>query len=226
MTQFHLGIIIPDRGDRPEFINQCLRLIQEQTVCSRSDFKITIELVNDRPLSGKPDITWRYKLGYHRLLNVGCDLISFWENDDWYAPDYLEYMINEWLKAGKPSLFGTSYTIYYHLLIRKYFKMEHWQRASAMNTFIKPDMDVPWPAESESFTDVALWERIQSRFIFEPSHIIAIGMKHGIGKCGGNSHRDRLYRYINEDNGFLRNTVDKKSIGFYEDLHARLINVK
>lgn len=224
MAPFLLGIIIPDRGDRPEFEEQYLRLIQRQTITNTRKIIITVMVQNAEPTSDKPDITWRYRTGYEKFNNLGYDLLCFWENDDWYAEDYLEVMVDEWEKAGKPDLFGTNYTIYYNLIIKKYFRMTHVQRASAMNTFIKPDLTVPWPDDHEAFTDVALWDRIPSRKVIEPPHLIAIGMKHGIGKCGGKSHVDRLYRYINDDghNSFLAQHVDEWSLAFYNQLHEKL----
>lgn len=223
-SPFRLGIIIPDRPGREVFTKQCFHLIGQQTIREKAVvYEFAFE--NAPPISDKPDITWRYRTGYEKFRGRGFDLIAFWENDDWYAPDYLEYMISEWVKAGTPDLFGTCYTIYYNLRVRKYFRMFHATRASAMNTFIKPDLDVPWPDDHEAFTDVALWDRMLSRKVIEPDHIIAVGMKHGIGMCGGRSHTDRLYRYINEDNGFLQNTMDKESVEFYNEL-TKTVNVE
>lgn len=212
-----IGIIIPDRSDRPDLLKNCLQMIQRQTL--KVEY---FQLMNYEPLDSSCDITQRYRTGYELLgLISDIDLIAFIENDDWYAPDYLEYMVGEWEKAGRPDLFGTNYTIYYHLKLKKYFTMRHNSRASAMNTLIKPKLKFQWCADNEPYTDLHLWTKEHgfTKHVIEPNHIISVGMKHGTGLCGGRSHVDRLHRFINADNGFLKNTLDSESFEFYNNLY-------
>jgi glycosyltransferase involved in cell wall biosynthesis len=209
-----VGVLIPDRNDRPVFLKKCLQMVNDQSVKPYH-----IELVNDPPLSDKKDITYRYRIGYDRMRNMGLDVIAFMENDDWYSRQYLEMMLDEWLQRGKPDLFGTGYTIYYHLKLRKYITMVHDDRASAMNTLIKPDMDFNWGIDENPFTDMHLWITIPNRSVWFSPRVVAVGMKHGIGKCGGYSHVDRLERYDvvgKPDNGFLERCIDAESFKFYE----------
>lgn len=213
-----VGVIIPDRGDRPEFIKQCLWLTDQQTV--KPDI---IEHVNYAPISDSVDITQRYRKGYDNLRGHGLDVIAFMENDEYYAPDYLEIMLSEWVKRGKPDIFGTQYTIYYHLMLGAYFTMYHQDRASAMNTFIKPDLEISWPVDHEPFTDMHLWRQVHG-CVIDPGKVISIGMKHGIGLCGGKSHIDRLHRYTQKDEGFLEKTVDPESYKFYKSFYDPTFN--
>jgi hypothetical protein len=208
-----IGVIIPDRGDRPDFLNNCLRMIFTQTIVPDH-----LEIVNDNPISDECDITWRYRTGYERLRGKNLDIIALIENDDWYASDYLEIMVNEWIKQGKPDLLGTSYTIYYHIKLFAYFTMHHSQRSSAMSTLIKPDLELKWCADNDPYTDIHLWKILNGR-IFVPTKHICMGIKHGIGKLGGRSHIDKLERYINSDLGkkFLTETMDKDSFKFYSN---------
>lgn len=215
-----IGVIIPDRGDRSEFKKNCTRLIERQ------EFKPVWYSFIDYPAkSAICDITQRYRFGYE---NYGgdVDLIAFMENDDWYASDYLEYMANEWEKAGRPDLFGTNYTIYYHLKKKAYFTMRHIDRASAMNTFVKPGLKIDWCPDHEPYTDIHLWMKVEgiTKQIIEPSHIISVGMKHGMTMTGGRSHVDRLHRYINTDHDlhWLKDTVDEESFKFYKSLTSKL----
>ncbi len=204
-----VGIIIPDRGDRPKLLANSLRMLAAQTL----QFHY-IALVDDKPISDKPDITWRYRKGYDILRKKGLDIIAFWENDDWYSPDYLRYMTDKWLEHGKPDLFGTNHTIYYNIKIKAYFEMLHDQRSAAMNTLIKPDMNFEWCPDYESFTDLYLYRTLNYK-VFKPDKLYSLGIKHGIGKLGGRSHIDRLYRYKFKDNGFLKKTLDPISYEFY-----------
>lgn len=222
----NVGVIIPDRGDRPGFLENCYRMLSVQTLKPAYILPIDHEPDNE-----KCDITQRYRVGYefyckkktplsasvHNSILGGVDVIACIENDDWYAHDYIETMVKEWQKHGKPDLFGTNYTIYYHLKLKKYYTMRHDSRASMMNTLIKPDLKFEWCPDHEPFTDLHFWINVKgiTKKVFEPDHIIAVGMKHGIGLCGGRQHVDKLHRYINDDRGFLKNTLDQESFDFY-----------
>lgn len=206
-----IAVLIPDRNDRPKLLENSLRMLKAQSV--QPDI---IELVNDEPLSSDVDITWRYRIGYDRLRNKGVDIIFLWENDDWYHPDYIKIMLGEWIDAGKPDIFGTDFTIYYHIKLFAYIEMQHAPRASAMNTMIKPDLQFSWCADNEPYTDLHLWETIKGS-VFTPEKYISLGIKHGEGLCGGASHTSRLHRYTNfdSDKKLLRSCMDPESFSFY-----------
>jgi hypothetical protein len=190
-----IACIIPDRSDRPQFLEHCIKMLKNQTV------KIDhCELVNFPAISEKPDITQRYRVGYETVSKLGgFDIVFFIENDDYYLPTYIEEMVSAWIANGKPDLFGTSYTYYYHIGLQSYFKMNHPERASAMNTMIKPRLNIVWPNDNEVYTDLHLWlhDHVLNgvKKTWTPQHIISIGIKHGVGFCGGRHHKDRLGRY-------------------------------
>lgn len=216
MTKF--AVIIPDRGDRPTLLEHCLQLIKKQTV--QPDH---IELVNYEPKSDKKDITQRYRSGYENLRGKGFDVIFFIENDDYYHPTYFEVMLFEWKIAGRPDLFGTSYTYYYHIKLFAYFIMRHSERSSAMSTMIKPDLEFNWCIDEEPYTDTHLWmvAKINSKVIFTPNKILCLGIKHGTGLTGGDCHVNRLERFIinkgqlDENKDFLKTNCDPQSFEFY-----------
>lgn len=170
------------------------------------------------------DITWRYRLGYERLRGKGIDMIALMENDDWYSPLYLEMMAAEWLKKGRPYIMGHSFTTYYNIKIFKYFNMNHRNRSSAMNTFIRPDMNLSWGPNNDPYTDMWLWLRnkdiIKNNWhVFTPSEYICIGIKHGEGLCGGIAHalnQNDLKRFINNDTDkrFLNKAMQKDEASF------------
>jgi len=206
-----IGVIIPDRGDRPLFLANCLRMVKNQTL--QPEF---VELIADPPKSDAVDIAWRYRTGYQKLQDKHLDLIAFWENDDYYAPDYLETMAKKWLELGKPPIIGTNYTIYYHLKLKKHFTFHHEQRASAMNTLIRPNLDkLDWGEDHDPYCDLHLWYCLKEGKVFKPEKIISVGIKHNVGKVGGFAHFDMLDRYVNSDNGFLKETLDEESYNFY-----------
>lgn len=176
------------------------------------------------PDSDKCDITQRYRIGYRDLSGLGLDVIALMENDDWYSTEYLEYMVNKWQEHGKPDIFGTAYTIYYHLKLGAYFTMYHQDRASAMNTLIKPDLNLTWPVDHDPFTDTHLWQTVKGTAFF-PEKVISVGMKHGVGLCGGRSHVDKLHRYTQMDEGFLKQTLDEQSYKFYSSFYDPTFNI-
>lgn len=216
-----LGIIIPTRGDRPAFLDNCLRMLYAQDRDSVRDIDMDVHVVAFPPKDNDIDITPRYKAGYDHFRNKGYDLLAFIEDDDWYSPIYLQTMLAQWEKAGNPDLFGTAKTMYYHIELKAYYIMEHHNRSSAMNTFIRPDLDFPWPVDLEPYLDLHLWKTIPNRVVWMPDKWYSIGIKHAIGKTidgGGHRIHDDDYvklRYIHPDNGLLKETMDADSFEFY-----------
>lgn len=215
-----VAVIIPDRGDRPEFMANCLRMMNAQT-----KQPIIILNMSSPPKTLLPDITLRYRIGYEYISKANdndIDVIAFIENDDWYSPEYLEYMCAKWEEAGRPDLFGPRSTIYYHLGLHKRMTMWHDVRASAMNTLIKPNLTFNWPLDHDPYTDQWLWMNdngIKDKKTFKQDKIVCIGMKHGVGKCGGEMHTTYLHRYEdhNDDETFLQTTLDEESFKFYSN---------
>lgn len=206
-----VAVLIPSRGNRPELLENCLRMMRNQT--RPPDH---VELVIDTPLSASKDITWRYRVGYERLRGKGFDIVFLIEDDDFYSIDYIGTMLNAWVKAGKPDIFGTNYTIYYHLKLYAWLTMHHMVRSSAMSTMLKPDLVFDWCQDDEPFTDMHLWRTLRGS-VFKPAKHICLGIKHGTTITGGASHVDRLDRYVFKDEGkeLLKNTMDPESFNFY-----------
>jgi len=171
-------------------------------------------VMNTPPIGADVDITLRYRMGYDAFRNKGMDVIFLIENDDWYAPDYIEQMYKAWELHNKPDILGQQSTLYYHLNLRRYFYFHHMDRSSAMNSMLKPDLNFEWCKDNDPYTDMHLWTTLKG-VTWAPPRIICIGMKHGIGKCGGYMHVSRLHRFTEQDNGLLAATVDAASFEFY-----------
>lgn len=213
-----IALLIPTRNDRPGFLENCKRLIKNQTI--QPDH---IEIVDFEPLSGACDITPRYRFGYEKLSKMGFDVIFLIEDDDFYAPNYIETMLYEWEKADKPDIFGTTYTIYYNIRVWGQFTMHHHQRSSAMSTLIKPNLNIVWPLNNDPYTDVALYNQLDYK-LFTPKELICIGIKHGVGLCGGQTHTEGLERYTSNtgipdpNKEWLKNNIDQESFKFYQSI--------
>lgn len=89
-----------------------------------------IEVIDYAPKdSSKKDVTERYRFGYERAEKKGADLVLAWEDDDWYDKNYINVMVNAWVKAGKPVLIGIAQTLYYNIFNQKYLTLKHLEEA-------------------------------------------------------------------------------------------------
>jgi len=208
-----IGIVIPTRGDREVFLNQCMKMLGNQTMPADK-----ICIVNEEPKSDAKDITYRFKKGFKNLFDQGCEVVFLIEDDDYYCNDYIKVMYNNWLVAGKPQIFGLGNTTYYHLKRKCYTTMDHPRRSSAFSTMVTKDvMNIDWPADDYPFLDLELWKQLKG-ITFKTNNPIAVGIKHGVGLCGGSGHNE-TFRYENEDNdhSFLEYATQKE-FKFYKNL--------
>lgn len=194
-----VGVILPTRGDRPHFLAKARRLLAAQT------YQPAVVTVQDyAPESAAKDITQRYRRGYDALRGFGLDFILFWEDDDYYAPNYIEYMVGMWSKyrgaAGEvwPVVMGLNRTVYYHLHKQAWFELSHDRRITMANALIVPDLPIEWGEDSYPYTDLAL-RNTYGVVTFEAPHGLHLGIKHGVGLCGGYHHNDKMERYVNSD---------------------------
>lgn len=212
MSDIKVGVICPTRGDRPKFLEQFKKYVSRQTLQPT-----VVEIVDFEPTDDSCDITKRYKYGYDKLRGQGLDLIGFLEDDEFYAPNYLEVMVDGWIKHGCPKMFGLDYTIYYHLLVGKDFVFKHDKRASMMSTLMKPDMSFEWCRDDYAYTDSHLWKTVGGK-VWNPRMEIAIGIKHGLGMTGGQYHTNNLQKY-NQNNIDFRRLVGEEDFSFYQSLY-------
>ncbi len=178
-------VIIPTRGDRPDFVLFAQKQMEGQT--RKPDF---IEVVDFPPQSGRCDIASRTKKGILNRLEAGADVVFIIEDDDFYCSEYIETMVDMWIGAGKPALFGINFSVLYHLGLRAWGRQEHEGRASLYNTLISKDfnMDV-WPKDPERFVDLKIWKsKINKKSAVPCPKILSLGIKHGQGMCGGSMH--------------------------------------
>lgn len=207
-----IGALIPTLGNRPNFLGHAMDQLSRQTMLPDQ-----IEIVNDPQVVFPKDLTWRYRIGCDRLKN--CDLIFFWEDDDFYKPEYIEKMFSLWDSNGNPDIFGLNFTIYYHLFSQKYFLQTHPKRASAFCTMISGSAlgKISWPADSTIWTDLHLWKNLKG--IAVESEILAVGIKHGLGVFGGRGHEENLPMYKHQDKKFkYLESIVGSDIEFYREI--------
>lgn len=209
-----IGAVIPTRNNRPEFLRQCFRYLDNQT-CP-VDRRIVVDYAQK---TFPHDIKERYRAGFE-ALGDSVDLIFLIEDDDFYPSDYIEKSVKMWDEMGRPDLFGCETTIYYHIFTRAYWKDTHSGRASAFATAITPNAaaDLIWEAIDPLWVDIGLWKQVPNKATY--SQPLAIGIKHGIGKCGGVGHNRQFYRrrpnvFTDPNCEFLFSKVGKDNFDFF-----------
>lgn len=209
------ALVIPTRGDRPKFIEQCKYLISKQTLQPTEIIWVDYPAKNS-----EKDITQRYRKGIEEAREKRYEFVVFWEDDDWYHPNYLQWLISKWEAADKPDFFGVSETYYYHLGTGNANHDVHQNRSSAFCTLVKLPWTIPWPQDNYPFLDLHIFKNYPGMCIPFDGHIYAIGIKHGIGLSGGSGHnstfkfnmpdsRQWFYSRIGSDRNFYDSILDE-----------------
>lgn len=212
-----IGVLVPTRGDRPEFRRHAEYLIGRQTLRPH-----VVHFVDTPPQSNDKDIAWRYKNGIRKLRSE-CDLIFLFEDDDWYGAHYIMRMYEAWGANGRPNIFGICATFYYHLKTLKFTHLIHPNHSSAMCTVVTKNIIFDHIPDNEVFFDIKLWSHNKGVLV-DFRQPLCVGIKHGMGLCGGMGHREDLKNYNNHDAHmvWLGTTVDETSFKFYKSIHENL----
>ena len=116
-----IAAITPTRGDRPQFLAHCKYLMQQQTRQPDKHYIIDYE-----PISTEPDLVPRIKKGIELAKADGMDYIFIIEEDDFYPPNYINDIINEYHYLD---VVGENPTMTYHLKTNKYNILNHTPRS-------------------------------------------------------------------------------------------------
>lgn len=202
--------IIPDRGDRKELTDHCLWQLSRMTLKPDKIYHIQFP-----PESDRFDLTERVKQGWRIAKMDGIDWCCIIENDDFYPADYFEKMFSG---NNTDNVFkGSEQTTYYNLKNKTWRKWSHPLRSSLFVSAFHTEVmdDFRWP-NNTPFLDVALWEYADF-YTKQFNNTGAVGIKHGLGKCGGKGHR-MVMENNDYDLEYLKSIVDKESFEFYSKL--------
>ncbi len=167
--------------------------------------------VDYKPKNGEVDLVPRIQEGIRQAQLDGIDLVFILENDDFFPDDYFD-------NIPDADFIGEKTTTYYNLRNNTWQTMEHSARSSLFTTGFKISAleGFRWPKETEKFLDIALWNHAQRRKIaFRKTG--AIGIKTGIGLCGGAGHR-MCMKNSDPKREWLKSNVDSESYVFYQSL--------
>ncbi len=202
--------ITPTRKDRPQFLAFCkYQLSRMETEPVHSYF------IDYPPKDGSVDLIPRIKEGISQAARDGFNQVMIVEDDDFYPKTYFNNLIDS-------DFTGSQYTTYYNLKNKTYQEWHHPRRASlfvtgfkisALNTF-------EWPEDNERFLDLSIWNYAinqRKKSIHWRESQGAIGIKHGIGLCGGRGHtqfnKDRDFDHV-----WLKEHTDADAFDFYKSL--------
>jgi hypothetical protein len=212
-TKEPFAIITPTRGDRPEFYGQSLKMANQFNAsrCIRIDYE---------PIGDSVDISDRVMRGIWKAAADGIDLVFIVEDDDFYPADYIQRFGD----LSNYHFFGSSKSTYYNLRNRTWQTFFHRGRSSLYNTGfrISAMKEFPWERlirTNTPFLDIEIWKYARAwnkrcKFIENTG---SIGIKHGIGLCGGKGHKMEMN---NKDPEmiWLKARVDNDSFEFYKQL--------
>jgi hypothetical protein len=201
--------ITPTRGDRPKLLAFCKHQLDRMGE-GRPNF-----IIDHKPRSTLPDLVGRIKEGIIKAKEVGAEYVFIIEDDDAYPINYLRTKILDF------DFFGYNTTTYYNLKNQTYATFKHKNRSSLFCTGFRVEAmeDFRWPAPTSVFLDLEIWDyaiRKRKRVVLENNNP-CVGIKHGIGLCGGKGHRmkmgsqDKNYRH-------LEKLVDNEAFEFYKSL--------
>jgi hypothetical protein len=206
------AVIIPDRGDRPQFTEHCFNMLGRM-----NSFLGKIYHINWAPVDDKIDLVERVYAGVKMAEADGFDVVFVVENDDFYPADYFK---NHLPLNG--DIFGDEKTTYYHLKSRTYKHIDHPGRASLFTTGFRISAFEGFQWSGDQFLDLRLWSWAARKGLeMKFARTGAIGIKHGVGKCGGKGHKMK-FPTNDPTMSWLRYRVDHESYEFYRNLSQTL----
>lgn len=212
------GIIIPNRNDRPRLTDHCLFQIESQTKQPDYVFHINEQPKNQHVV----DLAYRIKLGIIKGIEIGVEFFYVFENDDYYPNDYLENL-ERYRLSGNFELIGFDSTIYYHIGRKQWIKINHPGRSSLFTTGFasKIGYEILNMEDHYLWVDIKLWKTNYSKKLIKMDNYkeFPIGIKHGLGFCGGMGHLPSFNYTFNDSKQFwLKKHTRTQSFELYNML--------
>lgn len=203
-------VLITPTGGRPEAFALCEKYMKRQTYKG----PLTWLLIDDcfptvRPTMGQMYIrgprVWQAGLNTQRFnmeeamkhLPSDTGYIFVIEDDDYYAPNYIEVMVGLLRHA---EIAGLSNSRYYGLHVPGSITMHNYGHASLSQTAIRASL-IPELISSinsgDLYIDIVLWRQAREKFkslVLLANTSLSVGIKGMPGRMGiTGSHRDRKY---------------------------------
>lgn len=224
--------VITPTGDRPLAFSLLKKWMQGQTVKPDQwividDGKISLDIMDSgemlyvrrQPKADDPKHTLALNLRTAFPLVTG-DRILIMEDDEYYAPEYIETMV----RALETHLVaGIKNAKYYHLPTGGFYQNHNDRHASlaetAFRAAILPDISEIIAESDDPFIDIKIWKRFYSmgKLFEDTDRPLYLGIKGLPGRPGiGGGHKETLYRgkHDSPDREILRRYCPK-DFGIY-----------
>jgi GT2 family glycosyltransferase len=241
-------------GDREETFALSQRWMADQTV--RPDQWL---VVDDGKIPTKIDLpyckyvrraTQKNDPRHTMILNLKTalplitgEIVLFWEDDEYYAPTYIEEMVK---KLEKYEAAGIVKSRYYHLFTGRYTRHDNKDHASLAQVGFKKSFikELETVLQGDQFLDIRIWEKLWNRAVgWEPGKFdkqvvvndrailfddgddhLYVGMKGMPGRLGiGSCHTNVAGLQLDtKDRKVLRSWV--KDSGHF-NLYAKILNI-
>jgi hypothetical protein len=148
-----------------------------------------VTYVRRRACAGEPRHTLPLNLiAAAQHVDPSIDWVVFWEDDDWYAPTYLEHVRDVAFSRPGVQIIGQSDARYYRVKSREYQHMGNITHASlcatAIHRSLLPLMVRMCEQCIDPFVDIHLWRRAPANASFLSSHPLVVGVKELPGRKG------------------------------------------
>jgi GT2 family glycosyltransferase len=208
---------ITPTGDRPLAFALCQRWMMNQTVKpdqwivvddgkKPSRHTAPMQYVRRKPMADDPKHTLTVNLRKALPLITG-DKIIIWEDDEYYAPDYIKRMVKE---LDSHDVVGIKHSKYYHLDSGGYKQFTNEGHASfaatAFRSSVLPDLKAILDSGDNPFVDMALWKRVGNRgYLFTDDNPLYLGIKGLPGRPG-------VIKGHQSENYVLHDTADRSQL--------------
>lgn len=155
------------------------------------------------------------------LCRARCPRIAIWEDDDWYPPDYLQFLLDRFHEGYE--LIGQARARYYNVATRRHRQLINASHASlcqsAVSSRIGSFLEHRCRTRGGTFLDLDLWREHPRCARYLHPHSTVVGIKGLPGKAGiGMGHRLPLNERFDRDGSVLRRWIGDDAehyLGFY-----------
>ena len=174
---------------------------------------IPAEYIRRKPQPGDPKITLPLNI-LTALAFVKGDIVLFFEDDEYYAPGYINAMV---MALEASMIAGISKAKYYHLPTRGWYRNANDRHASLAQTAIRaaalPVLMEVIGQNHDPFIDIKLWAKLKhlGKLFPDDENPLFVGMKGMPGRPGiGGGHKENLYRgRVDADYSILKKWMPK-----------------
>lgn len=228
--------ILTPTGERPEAFALCQMQLARQTYAGPVRWVViddgeapssitlrrdnwTIEVIRPTPF-WKPGENTQGRNLKAGLERVGADdVLTVWEDDDWYHPDWLKTVAD---RIWDAELIGERYARYYNVHRRKWSRLNNAEHASLRCSAMRGQAIEAFREVLQTpnrFYDLKLWTRHKNRALFDTK--LTLGMKGLPGRPGIAEGHDGLRGKPDPDGSELRRMIGDDAdwyLPFYEEL--------